>query len=259
MLIDPNQLMDTTTTGKRIVSLVPSLTEMLCDVGLEKQMVGRTKFCIHPQEVIKGITTIGGTKNPNIEKISGLNPDVIIANKEENRKEDIDLISQFCPVLLSDIQTIADIVTTLEEYKIYFPEISCDHLIDNLKNISFPKIDVPISVLYLIWKDPYMSIGRDTFIHHILEVLGFQNVCAEKLRYPEINQQEMEKLNPQLVLLSSEPFPFKENHIQEVKSILPHAKVALVDGEMFSWYGSRVLKMPLYFANLFLELGLVGK
>lgn len=259
MLIDPNQLMDASKTGKRIVSIVPSLTEMLCDLGLEKQMVGRTKFCFHPQEVINRIAIIGGTKNPNIEKISGLNPNVIIANKEENRKADIDLISQFCPVLLSDIQTIADIVTTLEEYKIYLPEISCDHLIDNIKHLSFPKIEKPIKVLYLIWKDPYMSIGSDTFIHHILEVIGFHNVYAEKLRYPEINQQEMEKINPQLVLLSSEPFPFKKNHIQEIKSILPNAKIALVDGEMFSWYGSRVLKMPPYFADLLLELELVGR
>lgn len=238
---------------KRIISLVPSQTELLYDLGLEDEVVGITKFCVHPESWQKSKTRIGGTKNPKIEKILALKPDLVIANKEENRKEDVEEIMKSVPVWTSDIQTLEDnnnMISALGE--MLNTEVIAQKLIQEI-NDGFAQFDGPRelgSVLYLIWKNPYMSVGSDTFIHHLLTKTGWTNAIKSKTRYPMLEESELIQLNPEYVFLSSEPFPFSEKHISEIQSLLPKSKVVLVDGEMFSWYGSRLQHSPVYIEEL---------
>jgi len=236
-----------------IVSLVPSQTELLYDLGLGKQVIGQTKFCIHPAKEYNSEKFIGGTKRLNLEKIKALDPDIIIANKEENEQSQIVQLQDQFPVWVSDVSTLLDnqkMITSLGEI---FKVKDQAQLINQQINISFQLLKskqvTNATCLYLIWKDPYMSVGNDTFIHQILTEGGFQNVITNQ-RYPEIDVEQMAELSPKFVFLSSEPFPFKQKHIQELETILPNSKVILVDGEMFSWYGSRVAKAPAYLMNL---------
>ena len=238
---------------KRIVSLVPSQTELLFDLGLDEEIVGLTKFCIHPIEKFAAKAKVGGTKKLLIEKIRDLKPDLIIGNKEENSKADIELLQQEFPVWMSDIynledamQTIADIGDLVDRQ----PEATyLNHLISagfrDLQSLAVEKA-IDKTVAYVIWKDPYMLAGRNTFIDDILRKIGLTNIVAEK-RYPEIELPQLAGKNCNLVFLSSEPYPFKEKHMEELQSALPKAKVMLVDGEMFSWYGSRLVKAVQYF------------
>lgn len=238
---------------KRIVSLVPSQTELLFDLGLDEDIVGLTKFCIHPIEKFAAKAKVGGTKKLLIEKIRDLKPDLVIGNKEENSKADIELLQQEFPVWMSDIynledamQTIADIGDLVDRQ----PEATyLNHLISagfrDLQSLAVEKA-IDKTVAYVIWKDPYMLAGRNTFIDDLLRKIGLTNITAEK-RYPEIELPQLAVKNCNLVFLSSEPYPFKEKHMEEIQSALPKAKVMLVDGEMFSWYGSRLVKAVQYF------------
>jgi ABC-type Fe3+-hydroxamate transport system substrate-binding protein len=238
----------------RIVSLVPSITELLFDLGLNEEVIGITKFCIHPEEWFHSKTRIGGTKNLNIEKIRTLNPDLIIANKEENIEEQINILAEDFPVWVSYIKDFSDAIRMISELsKIVNKEKSGNDIIekinfefDNLSSKKFKKI----SCAYLIWKNPLMTIGGDTFISEMLKYAGFENAFANKSRYPEINFEDLRKAKPEMILLSSEPYPFKEKHIGEFIKELPKCKIFLVDGEMFSWYGSRLLKSASYFSEL---------
>ncbi len=241
---------------KRIISLVPSQTELLFDLGLDKEVIGLTKFCIHPIEKFAERTKIGGTKKLNIEKIRSLQPDLIIGNKEENQREQIEELMQEFPVWMSDIYTLEDAKQTIlqiGELVDRSPEAAyLNHLItagfNDLQTLAVQN-GLNKKVAYLIWKDPYMLAGRDTFINNILALNGLSNVVKEK-RYPEIALNQLNELKPDLVFLSSEPYPFKEKHLEEIESILPDAKVMIVDGEMFSWYGSRLVKAVQYLFQL---------
>ena len=238
---------------KRIVSVVPSQTELLFELGLSEEIVGLTKFCIHPIEQFAAKQKVGGTKKLKIDVIRELQPDLIIGNKEENSKADIELLQQEFPVWMSDIydledamKTIADIGNLVDRQ----PEAAyLNHLIkagfNDLQTLALSK-RINQTVAYVIWEDPYMFAGRNTFIDDILKKIGLHNVVKQG-RYPEIGVSELVTLDPQLVFLSSEPYPFKEKHIEELQRILPQAKVILVDGEMFSWYGSRLVKAVQYF------------
>lgn len=237
---------------KRIISLVPSQTELLYDLGLANQIVGQTVFCIHPQSKFKEAAKVGGTKKVQYEKIRHLKPDLIIGNKEENTKEMIEILSMEFPVWMSDIYTLKDNLKMINELGIIcqvedIANTICEKISDEFNQIESVHNR---SCLYLIWKNPYMAAGSDTFINEMLKSIGFKNVLTPNTRYPELNEQEIVDLNPQVVLLSSEPFPFKEKHILELKNLLPDAHILLVDGEMFSWYGSRILKAPRYFKSL---------
>ncbi|WP_316765420.1 helical backbone metal receptor [Pedobacter frigiditerrae] len=245
---------------KRIVSIVPSQTELLFDLGLDEEVVGVTKFCIHPIEKFAAKTKVGGTKKLLIEKIRDLKPDLIIGNKEENTKEEVELLMQEFPVWMSDIYNLEDATKTISQIGEIVnrePEAAyLNHLINagftDLQTLAVEK-NINKSVAYLIWKDPYMSAGRNTFIDDILRKIGLQNVI-QKNRYPELNLSQLQTLNPQLIFLSSEPYPFKQKHIDEIQSVLSNAKVMLVDGEMFSWYGSRLVKAVNYLFHLQEEL-----
>ncbi|WP_316756972.1 helical backbone metal receptor [Pedobacter aquatilis] len=245
---------------KRIVSIVPSQTELLFDLGLDKEIIGLTKFCIHPIEKFAERTKVGGTKKLNIDLIKDLKPDLIIGNKEENTQSDIEELSQFFPVWMSDIFTLDDAmkaISDIGELVDRSPEAAyLNHLIsagfNDLKTLALQnRIDKKAA--YLIWRKPYMAAGKNTFINDVLVSNGITNVIDAE-RYPEITLKKLEALNPQLILLSSEPYPFKEKHIEEIQEALPEAKIMLVDGEMFSWYGSRLVKAVQYFFEFQKEL-----
>ncbi len=234
-------------TIQRIVSLVPSQTELLVDLGLEDKIIGITKFCIHPKGLKQTKTIIGGTKNFHFDRIKQLKPDLIIGNKEENYKEGIKELEKDFPVWMSDILTIEDATNMIAQIGLITQtELKAKILVENIRievNKLKAKINPVKKVLYFIWKNPYMVAGSNNYINEILRLNGFENLCNtdEYSRYPEITSEEIKSLNPEVVLLSSEPFPFKENHIEEFKNLLPNTEIKIVDGELYSWYGSRLL------------------
>lgn len=235
----------------KIISLVPSITELLFDLGLESQIIGRTKFCIHPNPQVKEIQQFGGTKNLHIDKIIAAKPDLIIANKEENLKAEVEALQQLFEVLVTDIADLeANNEMVLDIGKRTDAKDRAQEIVDEIL-YEFSQLSIypeKPSVLYLIWKEPLMSIGNDTFIHQMLNYAGFRNICSEATRYPEVIADST--LNPNFIFLSSEPFPFKEKHMAEIQAKFPKSKCVLVDGEMFSWYGSRMQRAPRYFTEL---------
>jgi ABC-type Fe3+-hydroxamate transport system substrate-binding protein len=238
---------------QRIVSLVPSQTELLFHLGLNEEVIGITKFCVHPAEWFKSKTKIGGTKNINIQKIQSLKPDLVIANKEENTKEQIETLKQFTELYVSDVKNYADALKMITHIgKLVRKEYDADKLIKEIdKKMSALTIThQPLSTAYLIWKDPYMAAGGDTFIHDMMQRCGLKNVFADALRYPEIIIEQLKSRDCKVLLLSSEPYPFKQKHIDELQPQLLNTKIILADGEMFSWYGSRLLFAADYFQEL---------
>lgn len=244
---------------KRIVSLVPSQTELLFDLGLETEVVGITKFCIHPNEWFKNKTRVGGTKNVNFKQIDKLQPDLIIANKEENTKEDIEQLAKKYPVWISDIYALNDALSMIENIgKLTQTETKANSIIlqiqKEFKSLEHKK-NSKKTVAYFIWNKPYMCAAKNTFIDDMLDYCGFENVFSHSTeRYPLTSEQELKNLNPDFVFLSSEPFPFKQKHIEELQQILPKSNVQIVDGELFSWYGSRLIQSPKYFSQILKNL-----
>lgn len=238
---------------KRIVSLVPSQTELLHEFGLDTEVVGITKFCIHPKQWFKTKERVGGTKTLHMEKIKQLSPDLIIANKEENTKAQIEELQSMFPVWTSDISNLSESLEMINSLGEITNKISeAEQLIAKISS-EFQKLsDIKTSktALYLIWNNPYMSVGNNTFIHDMMERMNLINVTHSQERYPTLPIQQIQDLAPDLILLSSEPFPFKEKHRKEMENCCPQSKVVLVDGEMFSWYGSRLLKSANYFIDL---------
>ncbi|TDQ30132.1 ABC transporter substrate-binding protein [Tenacibaculum caenipelagi] len=241
---------------KRIISLVPSQTELLVDLGLEDQIVGVTKFCIHPKRLTKTKTIVGGTKNIKIDVIKALNPDIILCNKEENTKEIVEACEQIAITHVSDIYTLADAKELISLYGSFFNKQTEALRMINLlesKIIDFKKfIDNKKTrkAAYFIWRKPWMVAANNTFINHLLELNKFENIYANEQRYPEVNIENISYKNPELILLSSEPFPFKKKHILEIEEYTNKTSFILVDGEFFSWYGSRLLKAFDYFKKL---------
>lgn len=235
---------------KRIISLVPSQTELLYDLGLDEEVVGITKFCVHPSHWRKEKLIVGGTKNFNVESIDQLQPDLIIGNKEENYQEGIELLQKKYPVWMSDIVTLDDALSMISSLsQITRNQNSGEAMVGQIA-ASFKEIKpYNASVLYLIWRKPWMGVGRNTFIHSLLAMIGFTNVLQTE-RYPELSEGKIKELNPEVIFLSSEPYPFNEQHLDDLKGLIPKTKIILVDGEMFSWYGSRLLKAPDYFKSL---------
>jgi ABC-type Fe3+-hydroxamate transport system substrate-binding protein len=263
----------------RIVSLVPSQTELLYTLGLDDftppgspvnaRVVGLTKFCVHPPAWFRNKPRIGGTKDVNLEKIDALQPDLIIANKEENERTQVETLATHYPVWISDIKTLADalamiralgeltgrpeqaltLASTIEKgfqslHPLFPPE--SPH--------TGPFLPKSPRTAYLIWRNPWMAAGGGTFIHDMLQHCGFTNIFGDQDRYPIIDPASLAMSNCDLILLSSEPYPFREKHALEIQTLLPNATIRLVDGEIFSWYGSRLLHAPAYFRQLLNEL-----
>lgn len=247
---------------KRIVSLVPSLTELLCDLGLEECLVGITKFCVHPFHLKSVKTIVGGTKKVNADKISGLEPDIILCNKEENTLQMVEELRHICPVWVTNVVTIED---NLQMIRDFGQLLGCrteaqkwhDKIAFAYRDFERFVEDKPVrKAVYFIWKNPWMVSGSDNFINEMLRINRLENIYAHWGRYPEI---ELSKIrsdgDPDLVFLSSEPFPFKEQDAFEIGRFTHHAKTVFVDGEMFSWYGSRLVKAFAYFKKLHQRLG----
>jgi ABC-type Fe3+-hydroxamate transport system substrate-binding protein len=245
---------------QRIISLVPSLTELLFDLGLTDEVVGITKFCVHPEQWFRNKTRIGGTKQLNLSLIESLKPDLVIASKEENVKEQVEAVQQFCPVYCSDISNLQDSYEVIEHLGFLNDRSDkATELINNIQN-SFKDLSIhakPIKAAYLIWQEPYMTVGGDTFINHMMQLARFENVFAEEQRYPVFTVADLIKHDVEAVLFSSEPFPFKQKHLDAFKqewiqqNSLRHPPILkIVDGELFSWYGSRILYAADYFRKL---------
>jgi ABC-type Fe3+-hydroxamate transport system substrate-binding protein len=237
--------------ANRIVSLVPSQTELLYDLGLEEEVAGITKFCIRPPHWRKIKKIVGGTKNFDFDAIDALKPNLIIANKEENYKEGLTKLGRKYPVWVSDIVSLTNAFAMIRSIgEMTGKNEKALTLIDEIQS-SFQQLikKTPLRVLYLIWRNPWMAAGKDTFIHSMIDETGWIN-CVASSRYPSLTPEQIVDLNPDVILLSSEPYPFREKHAVEIKAICPQCQVLFVDGEMFSWYGSRLLKAPRYFNSL---------
>lgn len=245
-------------TPKRIISLVPSLTETLYELGLEDDIIGITKFCVHPYHLKSVKINVGGTKNVHIDKIKALNPDIIIANKEENTLEIVRSLQDICSVFVTDIVTVEDTLKTITDFGTIFKRTTdAKKWVEKIQFANndfqtFMNDKVWQKAAYLIWREPYMAAGNDTFISEMLKLNKFENIYASfEGRYPEVEIRKMRiQGDPDLVLLSSEPYPFKEEHAFEIGRVTHHAKTVFVDGEMFSWYGTRLFKAFQYFKAL---------
>jgi ABC-type Fe3+-hydroxamate transport system substrate-binding protein len=247
---------------QRIISIVPSQTELLYDLGLEEQVVGITKFCIHPEVWFRSKTRVGGTKELNLERIADLKPHLILANKEENVQSQVEELARNFPVWASDVNNLDDALHMIGQIgALVGREDKAAQLVQQLQE-RFAQLRrttaPPLKACYLIWKDPYMTVGSDTFIHNMLEHAGFINLFASASRYPEVTVQQIKELAPDVLLLSSEPYPFKQKHAEEWSAQLPNTKIVLVNGEAFSWYGSRLLHSPSYFEQLRQQIAMIS-
>ena len=255
-------------TPLRIISLVPSITELLYSLQLDEQVVGITKFCVHPETWFRTKTRIGGTKTVKADIIQGLQPDLIVANKEENVKEQIEALAKQYPVWVSDVNNLTDaldlihnigmITGTIEKATDLTGRIQSGFNELSLQQSAGANQIKPLRTCYLIWREPYMTIGGDTFIHDMMKRCCFENIFGHKTRYPAITVEQIQAENCELLLLSSEPYPFKQKHIDELQTLLPDTMIELVDGELFSWYGSRLLHAPSYFSSLLRQLQQIG-
>lgn len=237
---------------QRIVSLVPSQSELLWDLGVQARLVGCTRYCIHPAELRQSCTVIGGTKRLDVAAVLALEPDLVLANKEENERAIIEQLRAHVPTWTSDIATLADAAAMIAAVgrlcAVSDAAVALNASIEREWR-SLPSARAE-RVAYLIWRKPYMAVARETFIDDVLAQLGFCNVFSDRSRYPETTLTELAALRPDRVLLSSEPYPFGDRHIAEVAAALPASEIDLVDGEMFSWYGSRLALAPRYFRTL---------
>jgi ABC-type Fe3+-hydroxamate transport system substrate-binding protein len=237
---------------KRIISLVPSQTELLFDLGLDAEVVGITKFCVHPNHWFKSKTRVGGTKNYDFDKIKLLNPDLIIGNKEENEQNQMQELMKIYSVWMSDVRSltqafeminsVGQLVNKTEKANDLIRKIALEFI--SLKKLPLKKC------AYLIWKKPFLCAGSDTFIDALLQENNLVNCFQNMGRYPEVTAIDLQAAQADVIFLSSEPYPFKEKDIPELQEICPNAKILCVDGELFSWYGSRLLRSPSYFSNL---------
>lgn len=245
---------------QRIISLVPSITELLFDLGLGSLVVGVTRFCIHPAEARQNCANIGGTKQLHFNRIAELRPDLIIGNKEENTQTEIEKLTESHAVWMSDVNTVAEGIEMIRKLGAVCGKQKPAEAMANQVEIDFESLlpsksaNLP-RVAYLIWYNPIMGCGRNNFIHDVLQKCGWENVLAdsketENSRYPEVSLEMLREMNPDFLLLSSEPYPFKQKHAEEFGQVLTNTGIKLVDGELFSWYGSRMLQMPEYLSKL---------
>lgn len=248
-------------TPQRIISVVPSQTELLFDLGLDTEVAGITKFCVHPVDKVQNRTRVGGTKTLHLDQIHALRPDLILANKEENTREQIEELQRQYPVYVTDINTLPDALAMIRAIgglvgREHEAEAMAQQISSGLSS-PFPHSSPPLSVAYFIWRNPYMVAASNTFIDAMLGAAGFRNAFTSQTRYPEITADDLRAAHPDLIFLSSEPYPFAEKHRAELNAICPSAQVLVVDGEVFSWYGSRLLRAGDYFRHLNSKIALL--
>jgi ABC-type Fe3+-hydroxamate transport system substrate-binding protein len=237
----------------RIISLVPSQTELLYYIGLDAEIAGITKFCIHPADKTRQKLKIGGTKQLNIPLIKSLNPDLIIANKEENERLQLEELMEAYPAYISDTNNLGTALVMINDIGALTGRKRQSQALSATIRQQFDSLGVlqtkKLTVAYMIWRKPYMVAGKNTFINDMLNRCGLSNVFEQE-RYPEVTNDMLVNAKPDVVLLSSEPYPFGQKHLDEFAKLLPGSRIQLVDGEMFSWYGSRLLYAPEYFITL---------
>jgi len=238
----------------RIVSLVPSITELVCELGLGGELVGRTGFCIHPRDIVKPIAKVGGTKTVNLEKIRALAPTHVIVNVDENKKETADALAEFVPqvIVTHPLSPLDNLALYRQIGQAFGKQREAEILCTRFESIYEEVLQQTIkkkNVLYLIWKDPWMTVSRDTYVSRTLELFGLQTLPeSADARYPKISLEEPWLRDVEMVLLSYEPYRFREKHLGEVKNTL-HKPALLIDGEMTSWYGSRAIQGLRYLAE----------
>ena len=243
----------------RIVSLVPSLTEALWALGLDAETVGLTRFCVHPADWKARKTIVGGTKGTDPARVLALSPDLVIANREENDRAPVEAIADAgVAVWLSDIATVSDALAALRDLghvvdRAAHADALAARIADTFADILPPTR--PVRAVYLIWRDPWMTVGADTIVHDVLARGGLTNAFGDRLRYPAVTPDEIRAADPDVVLLSSEPYPFAQKHVAEAQALAPRARVVLVDGEAFSWYGPRLALAPAEIARVLGEIG----
>lgn len=238
----------------RMVSLVPSLTDLLHGLGLDDEVVGLTRFCERPANWRETKTIVGGTKQVDAERVARLQPDLILANQEENTKTDVQALSNHAPVYVTDVSTVERATTMIR---------CVGALVDRKAEAEqmAVRIDERFSVLpawdalhvaYLIWRDPYMTVGGDTFIHDVMRQGSLTSPWSDAARYPQISLDDLAAANLDAILCSTEPFPFhqKDAFTDDIRAACPDTPVHVVDGQCFSWYGPRLLDTPTYLREL---------
>ncbi len=243
---------------RRIVSLVPSLTELLASLDLDDEVAGLTRFCVRPEAWQDTKMIVGGTKNVNVERVRALTPDLVLANQEENTAADVEALEATAPVYVTDvpdlpaaldmIRAIGRLTGRAERAGVLIAEIDA-------RFAALPAFE-PLRAAYLIWRAPYMSVGHDTFIHDVMARAGLVNAFTEETRYPSVTAEEIAEAGPAVLLCSTEPFPFhqKEAFTADLRAALPDVPVEIVDGQLFSWYGPRLLDTPAYLRALRADL-----
>jgi ABC-type Fe3+-hydroxamate transport system substrate-binding protein len=233
----------------RIVSLCPSLTELVFDLGHGEELVGRTKFCIHPADRVGAVEKVGGTKNPKLERIIELAPDLVLLNEEENRREDAEALRAAgveCHVSFPHtaletadmVRSIADAIDAKADGERIARDIETRHN----RVVRSAADREPVSYAYMIWREPWMTLNADTFVSALLGDAGGTNVFASAVdRYPTITPADLASASPDVILLSTEPFPFQAKHVDELARLtgMDRDRFEIVDGELLSWHGSR--------------------
>lgn len=239
----------------RIVSLVPSQTELLAHLGLEEEVVGLTRFCERPEHWRSEKTIVGGTKQVDIDTVRALNPDLVLANHEENTREDVAALDEIAPVFVTEVKTVPealDMIRTVGTLTGTSDQTStlAGRIISRFDALpDFP----PLRAAYLIWREPYMTVGGDTFVHDVMKRGDLINAFGDETRYPEITLEILANTNLDVVLCASEPFPFHKNQDKftgDIREAMSDTPVAVVDGQPFSWYGPRLLETPSYLNTL---------
>lgn len=237
----------------RIISLVPAITETMYHLGLEDKIVGRTRFCIHPKDKVKQAINIGGTKEIKLDRIHELKPDLIIAEKEENTKEIVETLEQHYPVFVFEVKEISDVYRMIMDVgKLTKRESESTKLVESINSefVKLPNVNGKRAA-YVIWKKPYMVVGKDTYIQSLLDKMGFINPFTKmEGRYPTVTEEDFHKAELDCILLATEPYPFREKHLEEFQAMLPDVNPIIVDGEMF-WYGVRMTQAAGYFREIF--------
>lgn len=236
----------------RIVSLVPSLTELLADLGLDEEVVGLTRFCVRPEGWKGRKVVVGGTKNLSSERIAALRPTLVLANREENVREQVEPLEALARVHVTDVATVADALAMITEVGALVGRAARAEAMAAEVATGFDALPrgAVRRAIYLIWRDPYMTVGGDTYISDVMARAGLENAFGDRVRYPVLTPEEMIEARPEVLLLSSEPYPFRERHALELAEAVPGVPARLVDGEVFSWYGSRMRHAPAALASL---------
>ncbi|WP_431030002.1 ABC transporter substrate-binding protein [Lysinibacillus sp. LZ02] len=232
---------------KRIISLCPAITETLFHLSLQQEIVGRTKYCIFPEQQVAHVQTVGGTKQVDLATIQSLQPDLIIMEKEENTKEMVDMLENHFPVYVFQVESISEAQRMIEDAG------QLVNRVEKSKELVL-QIDVALKALprksgraaYMMWRKPYMVVGATTYINDMLETVGFENpFTASEGRYPVVDIEALKNAQLDYLFLSTEPFPFAQKHIEELALHLPNTTIQIIDGEMF-WYGAKMKEAAPY-------------